>query len=109
MAEVPLADAITNLRQELQKAIAAGEGEQLRFDLDAVVLELDVALTTSGHAEAKAGLWTVLTVGASVDHSRGSTHRLTLTLSPRLADAPEQKVSVGDRVAAPPPPVARGH
>jgi hypothetical protein len=108
MAEVPLADAITNLRSELQKAIAAGDGEQLRFELDEVVLELNVSFATSGHADAKVGLWTVLTTGVSADHSRGSTHRLTLTLSPRLASAPGQKVSVGDRVAEPPPAISRG-
>jgi hypothetical protein len=106
MAEVPLADAITNLRRELQKAIADGEGERLRFELDAVVLELDVALDTS--ADAEAGRWTVVSVGDVELRNAESTHRLTLTLSPRLAGAPGQKVSIGDRVDAPPPPVARG-
>jgi len=103
-----LADAITNLRHELQRAVAGGVGEQLQFELDSVVVELEIAFSTAGRAEAKAGLWTVVSAGASAEHSRQSTHRLTLTLSPQLADAPGQKVKIGDRVTAPPPAVPRG-
>jgi hypothetical protein len=98
-----LAQAIKDLRAELLQAIDAGKDEPLRFELDSVVLELEVALTTSGSANAKAGLWTVLTLGGSAEHGRGTTHRLTLTLSPRLADAkPGEKTLVGDDAAGPP-------
>jgi hypothetical protein len=104
VAEVPLAQAIKELRAQLLQAIDAGKDEPLRFELDSVVLELQVALTTSGSAEAKVGLWSVLTLGASGDHSRGTTHRLTLTLSPRLADArPGEKTLIGDDTDGPPP------
>jgi hypothetical protein len=108
VADVPLADAITNLRHELQRAIARGADEQLQFELDSVVVELNVAFSTVGRADAKAGLWTVVSAGASAEHSRQSTHRLTLTLAPRLADAPGQKVKIGDQVAEPPPAVPFG-
>jgi Trypsin-co-occurring domain 2 len=104
VAEVPLAQAIKELRAQLLQAIDAGKDEPLRFELDSVVLELQVALTTSGSAEAKVGLWSVLTLGASGDHSRGTTHRLTLTLSPRLADArPGEKTLIDDDTDGPPP------
>jgi hypothetical protein len=104
VAEVPLAQAIKELRAELLQAIDAGKDEPLRFELDSVVLELEVALTTSGGGEAKVGLWSVLTLGGSAEHGRGTTHRLTLTLSPRLADAkPGEKLQIGDDVAGPPP------
>ncbi|GCB53475.1 hypothetical protein SNL152K_10832 [Streptomyces sp. NL15-2K] len=99
MAEVPLAEAITDLRRELQQAMAAGEGEPLKFELDSVVLELEVGVATKGNADAKVGLWSVLTLGSSAEHTRGSLHKLTLTLSPRLADAPDKNVLVGDQVA----------
>ncbi|MCX4979515.1 trypco2 family protein [Streptomyces sp. NBC_00620] len=106
MADVPLAEAIAKLRMELQTAIAAGEGESLKFELDSVVLELEVALSTGVEANAKAGLWSVVTAGASMERSRGSTHRLTLTLAPRLAGAPDgQRVQVGDDMAKRPPVV----
>lgn len=103
MAEVPLAEAITDLRRELQETMAAGESEPLKFELDSVVLELEVGVTTKGNADAKVGLWSVLTLGSSAEHSRGSRHKLTLTLSPRLADAPDKKIQVGDEVAEVPP------
>jgi hypothetical protein len=65
-----------------------------------------VAITSTGKSEAKAGLWTVVTLGASADHTRVSVHKLTLTLSPSLSDAPPgQKVLVGrDGTGLPPLP-----
>jgi hypothetical protein len=104
MAAVPLSDAIADLRAELQQAIASGEGEELRFELGSVVLELEVTLSTSGGANVRGGLWTVVTAGASADHSRGSVHRLTLTLTPRLAGAPRRRVLVADDELDEPPP-----
>jgi hypothetical protein len=103
MTEVPLVEAITDLRRELQQAMVDGKGEPLKFELDSVVLELEVGITSKGNADAKVGLWSVLTLGSSAEHSRGSRHRLTLTLSPRLADAPGQKVQVGAEVDDVPP------
>ncbi|MGW0834344.1 trypco2 family protein [Streptomyces prunicolor] len=98
MAEVPLAEAITKLRRELRQAMDDGDGEPLKFELDSVVLELEVGITTTGGADAKVGLWSVVTLGSSVERERGSLHKLTLTLSPRLADAPGKNVLVGDEV-----------
>ncbi len=96
MTAVPLSDALADLRAELQQAIAAGEDEDLRFELGPVVLELEVTLSTSAGANARAGLWSVVTAGVSADHSRGSVHRLTLTLTPRLRDASSDRVLVLD-------------
>jgi len=103
MAAVPLSDAIADLRTELQQAIAAGQGEELRFELGPVVLELEVTLTTSAGGDVRVGLWSVLTAGASADHSRGSVHRLTLTLTPRLDSAPQKEVLVADAPGGLPP------
>ncbi|AVZ72432.1 hypothetical protein SLUN_09735 [Streptomyces lunaelactis] len=104
MTGIPLASAIADLRSELQKAILAGAREPLRFELDTVELELQVAITTTGSAEAKVGLWSVLTAGASAEHSHGSVHKLTLRLSPRHANpASGVTVLVGDDLEALPP------
>jgi hypothetical protein len=104
MAEIPLSEAIAGLRADLQRAISTGEGERLRFDLESVVLELEIVLSSSGSGEAKAGLWGVVTVGGSAQHGHVSTHRLTLTLTPRIAGAPPgQKTQVGDVVTGEPP------
>jgi Trypsin-co-occurring domain 2 len=97
VTEIPLAKAIAELRSELQQAILAGAGEPLRFELDTVDLELQITMTAGGSAEAKVGLWSVLTAGTSADYSRGSVHKLTLKLSPRQADAANGgKLLIGD-------------
>ncbi|GAA2910295.1 hypothetical protein Acy02nite_48830 [Actinoplanes cyaneus] len=102
MTEIPLARAIAELRAELQQAILDGAGEPLRFELDTVDLELQVTMTARGAAEAKVGLWSVLTAGTSADYSRGSVHKLTLKLSPRHNG---DKPLIGDRsVPGLPPP-----
>lgn len=96
MAEIPLATAIAELRAELQRAMLEGAGEPLRFELDTVDLELQVTMSARGSADAKAGLWTVLTLGASTEYNHGSVHKLTLKLSPRHADAPDNRVLILD-------------
>jgi hypothetical protein len=106
MGEMSLADAIRGLRAQLREALDEGAGEPLRLEVDSIVLELEVALSTSGQAEAKAGLWTVLTAGVSADHSRASTHRLTLTLAPKLDGAPPgQHLTINDQVTGLPPTI----
>ncbi|MEU9954598.1 trypco2 family protein [Streptomyces sp. NPDC050982] len=108
MTEIPLARAISELRSELQQAMLAGAEEPLRFELETVDLELQVTMTAGGSAEAKVGLWSVLTAGTSADYSRGSVHKLTLKLSPRHADAPNGgKLLVGDRKLSTLPPAAK--
>jgi hypothetical protein len=107
VTEIPLAQAIAALRSELQQAMLAGAGEPLRFELDTVDLELQVAMASRGSAEAKVGLWSVLTAGTSADHSRESVHKLTLRLSPRHADASDGgKLLIGDRELSALPPAA---
>ncbi|WLW50074.1 trypco2 family protein [Streptomyces sp. YU58] len=64
-----------------------GAEEPLRFELETVDLELQVTVTARGAAEAKVGLWSVLTAGTSADYSRGSVHKLTLKPTPRHTDA----------------------
>jgi hypothetical protein len=103
MGEISLATAIQALRAQLKEALDDGAGDPLRLEVNSIVLELEVVLSASGQAEAKAGLWTVLTAGVSADHSRASTHRLTLSLAPRLeGDPPGQKLAVNDQVTGPP-------
>jgi hypothetical protein len=108
VTEIPLAKAIAELRSELQQAILAGAGEPLRFELDTVDLELQVTMTARGSAEAKVGLWSVLTAGTSAEYSRGSVHKLTLKLSPRHADTSDGgKVLIGDQELSALPPAAK--
>jgi hypothetical protein len=80
MAEqVELAQVIHQLRQELSAAIREGEGEELRFELGPVELELAIAVSEE---VGPVRFWVVeLCVhGKAASHS---TQRITLTLDPR--------------------------
>jgi len=48
---------IRDLRDELERAIAAGEGEQLRFELGPIELEATVAVERSDGASGKVRFW----------------------------------------------------
>jgi hypothetical protein len=77
---IELTEVIGELRRELQEAINAGEGEQLRFELGPVELEATVAVEKGGGG----GVW-VLELGGDAKAGQVSTHRVKLSLQPRLA------------------------
>ena len=52
---IELAEVIGELRRELQEAINAGEGEQLRFELGPVELEATVAVEKGAAAGSRSG------------------------------------------------------
>lgn len=83
MAErVELAQVISQLRQELSAAIRDGEGEDLRFELGPVELELTVAVSKEAGPSAKVRFW-VIELGADATVSSQASQRITLTLDPR--------------------------
>ena len=83
MAErVELAQLISQLRQELSAAIREGEGEDLRFELGPVELELTVAVSREAGPNAKVRFW-VIELGAEGKGGSQATQRITLTLDPR--------------------------
>ena len=61
---IELAEVIGELRRELQEAINAGEGEQLRFELGPVELEATVAVEKGGGGGVKVRFW-VLELGGT--------------------------------------------
>ncbi|MGH3805877.1 MAG: trypco2 family protein [Pseudonocardiaceae bacterium] len=82
MAErVELAQVIGQLRQELSAAMREGEGEDLRFELGTVELELTVAVSREAGPNAKVRFW-VIELGADATVSSQATQRITLTLDP---------------------------
>ncbi|MFF4779099.1 trypco2 family protein [Microtetraspora fusca] len=80
-AWVGLADALKSVRVELAEAMAAGEGERLKFDVGPVELEFVVELRRDVEAKAGVKVW-VVEAGGSGTVSRGSTHTLKVTLNP---------------------------
>ena len=74
--KIPLADVIQDLRAEIVQAMDALEtapgGDQLRFRLENIELELQVAVTRAGEGKTKAKFW-VLEFEAGGQVSRAET------------------------------------
>ncbi len=89
---IPLADVIQELRSELLAATAAGEGQELRFDVEELNLELQVVVTKGGSAEAgaKGGVkfW-VLNAESSAEvqgkYESSRLQKVSLKLKPKTA------------------------
>jgi len=75
-----LAQVISQLRQEL--SVAMPEGEDLRFGLGPVELELTVVVSKEAGPNAKVRFW-VIELGADATVSSEATQRITLTQDPR--------------------------
>jgi hypothetical protein len=81
-----LAEVIRALRDELERAIVAGTGEVLRFELGSVELDVSVAIEAGASAEVKPR-FLVVTLGAQGSVERTSTQRIKLILTPREGPA----------------------
>lgn len=81
---IGLADAIEQLRNELTDAIARGEGQALRFNVNDIKVELAVQITHKGSGKGELS-FNVLGAGAKIGGEggidRSSTHRITLSLN----------------------------
>ncbi|QKW08930.1 hypothetical protein HUT18_23655 [Streptomyces sp. NA04227] len=86
---VELADMIAQLRGELSRAMADGEGQGLRFQAEKLELELTVGVERSREPGAKVRFW-VFDVHGSARSAQMSTQRITLTLQPVRADATDR-------------------
>jgi Trypsin-co-occurring domain 2 len=95
---VELAEVIDQLRAELTAAMCAGEGADLRFELDPVELELTVGVDKAVTPGAKVKFW-VVELGADAAVSSSSTQRIKLVLDPRRTGQPDRRpVISGDEV-----------
>jgi hypothetical protein len=81
---IGLSDAIAALRAELGVAMAAGQGEELHFELGPVELEFTLDVRKEGGADA--GIrWGVVSFGAKGSVGSSSGHRVKLVLLPKDA------------------------
>ena len=76
-----LADAVTALRAELVKAVEAGKGETVQFDVGTVTMEFAVEATADAEAKGGVRFW-VVELGASGSVGRSATHTVTLEMKP---------------------------
>ncbi|MFS4091510.1 trypco2 family protein [Streptomyces sp. AF1A] len=77
---IGLADAVRGVRAELRAAMAEGEDERVRFDVDEIEMEFAVEVRRDERVEGGVRVW-VASVGASNGASQATTHRLRVTLS----------------------------
>lgn len=78
--KVRLADYIRHLRRELSEAARAGEGEELRFGVEEIEVELEVATSQENSAEGGWDQWVVLKVGGTDNRTLTQKMRLKLKL-----------------------------
>ncbi len=76
-----LAEAIGQVRTELERAIKAGENSALAFRSGPVELEFEVAFAKTGDIEGGFRL-SVLSFGAKRERSLTATHRMKVALTP---------------------------
>jgi hypothetical protein len=78
---IGLAEAINQVRLELEQAIEDGENSAVAFRAGTVELEFEVAFTRSNNIGGGFKL-SVLSFGAKGERSSKATHRVTVALTP---------------------------
>ena len=78
---VGLADAIDQVRAELERATSDGGQSEVAFRAGPVQLEFEVAFTKTGGVDGGFRL-SVLALGAKRERSSVSTHRIHVSLTP---------------------------
>lgn len=93
MKEIELAEAIGELRDQIELAMKAAEDKALRFGLGPVELELKVELAQKATANGRVKAW-VIEAGADGSLSRNSVHTVKLVLHPRRKNDKGEYVDV---------------
>jgi Trypsin-co-occurring domain 2 len=78
---IPLATAIRALRSELVEAARQGAGEEVRFAMGPVELELQVEVSKEAGGEAGIKFWLV-SIGGKGSRTSATTHTVKLSLTP---------------------------
>ncbi|GAA2098056.1 hypothetical protein GCM10009759_28690 [Kitasatospora saccharophila] len=82
--DIELADAVAAVRNELLKAQRLGTGQELLFEVGPIEMTFEVELRADAKAGGKFKVW-ALSAEAGGSVSRGRTHRISFTLTPRQA------------------------
>ena len=99
--EIGLADAVAAVRDELLEAAARGAGNDIAFAVGPVEMEFEIELRADAKAAGRLRVWAV-TADAEAGVSRGRTHRVSFTLTPKNASGDDLIVSGSpDRAAGP--------
>lgn len=88
---IGLADAIAQVRTELECAIKAGQDSDVAFRAGPVELEFEIGFAKSAGGSGGFQL-SVLSFGAKMDRSSTGTHRVTLSLTPVSRDGGDKLI-----------------
>ncbi|MFD3517822.1 trypco2 family protein [Streptomyces sp. NPDC058657] len=80
---IELAEAVESVRSQLLAATARGAGQDIAFTVGDIQLEFTVELRKEFKGGTKVKAW-VIEAGADAARSTGRTHKVSLTLKPKV-------------------------
>ena len=83
-AEIDLSTAVRAVREQLMQAAAEGTGEAVRFEVGPIQMDFTVELRREAGVRGGVRAW-VLSADAEAKAARGTTHRVSFTLTPKSA------------------------
>lgn len=98
--QIMLADAITQLRDELRQAILEGKDQDIVFTPRGIELELAITFGTEVKAGGGLKLLTFLNLSTEAKASDSSQHKIKLTLDVADQDGNQLKVRSSEQPAA---------
>jgi hypothetical protein len=93
---IELAQLLTSLRSEINKARLDGQGKDVRFRIDGIELELQVTVERSAETNGGVRFW-VASLGGKGGVTSGETHVVRLSLTAETSAG--GSVLTGDSVA----------
>ena len=82
MDKIPLSEMLAELRKELLEAKLEGQGSDLKFLIEDIEIELQIATTKEAGVDGGVKFW-VYNAEAKVDISEARTQKLKLKLKPK--------------------------
>ncbi|MFG3528074.1 trypco2 family protein [Streptomyces sp. NPDC047917] len=91
---IDLAEAIKAVRLQLKEASASAQQDDMQMEVDALELEFTIEVRHDSKAKAGIKAW-VITADAETGLARSGTHRVKISLKPKMQLTGES-VKVGD-------------
>src|ERR1019366_8276221 len=84
--DIELADAVAVVREELLEAARRGTMQEVAFLVGPIEMEFTVELRVDATAKAGFKAWVLASAEVGAGVTRGQTHRVTVTLTPKRPD-----------------------
>lgn len=94
--EIELSDLLTSLRSEISRARLDAAGQDVRFRINSIDLEVHVEVEKSAEADAGVRFW-VVSLGGKASGKTGQTHVVRLSLAAETETG--ERVLTGDDVS----------